>query len=379
MKILICIGSLKGSIDSALITKHLCDHLRSKINDVTVDSQSITDDGAGFLAIIQGFQQGQVPEIDSFDPLGNDMKGSYIVAEDRAFIDLATCSGMDCLAPDEIDPYLSSTYGTGVLIRDAIQKGAKSIILFVDTAASIDAATGILHALGIGFYDEHDRMIYPSAERLLDIAQIDIAKLRAFLHVDFRVVHDEDHYLLGESGAVYVDGPQKGLDTAEALEDIEEGMVHFSKIVLDEMDVDINAIPGGAAGGGVVAGLVGILKATPIKKMGFIMDLLQLEDRIRKADVIITGGGQSDDQSWSEKLVGEIIRYSKTQAKQLIIISEQPSDSFLNQVSPSSVKNFSLMDYTKDQEQNMKHLEKNIKLLLEDLTHFLMKSDQIDG
>lgn len=303
--------------------------ITKEFSNATIHVKSLADGGDGSLEIIQDYVQAEWVEIDSFDPLGRDIKAKYLLKDKIAYIELSICSGIALLLKDELDPLLTSTYGTGVLIRDAIQRGAKNIKIFLGGSATIDVGTGILHALGVVFYAENQRVLFPNGGNLEEIVDVDFSKIFKLKEISFTLINDVNNVLLGPSGAVHVYGPQKGL-LEEDIDYMEDAVKHYSNQIEEHLGKDISKLKGGGAAGGVSAGMSAFLEAKSVSGADFFMELLELKDLSEKADYIITGEGQLDNQTMDGKLVGELIRLANENDITPLLICGRSAPSFFD-------------------------------------------------
>jgi glycerate 2-kinase len=313
MKVVIAPDSFKGSVSStkaASLIEHSIKLINEGIETVVIP---MADGGEGtvdaFLAIFGGERIEETVE----DPLGREITAFYgwLGKEKTAVIETAAASGLPLLKEEELNPYLASTYGTGQLIKSALNKGAKKIIVGLGGSATVDAGTGCLQALGVRFLDETGTELRACGGNLRNIHSIDYSQLDARLeNTEIIVASDVTNPLLGPNGAVYVFGPQKGIKEQE-LPIFEEYMSHYATVVNQTVQKDEINSPGSGAAGGFGFSLQSFLSIQMISGFELIAKLSRLEEHIKEADLVITGEGKFDSQSLYGKVPIGIARMAK--------------------------------------------------------------------
>jgi glycerate kinase len=250
------------------------------------------------------------------DPLGRPVEATYLVSEDgrKAFIEMASASGLHLLKPEELNCSVTSTYGTGELIKDAIESGANKIILGIGGSATNDCGIGMASALGYRFLDGKGTELKPIGDNLIRINSIDSSDLISSNHVAVQVACDVTNALTGAEGATQVYGPQKGA-TSEMVRKLEAGMISFAKVIERELGMDVSSLKGGGAAGGMGAGCVAFLNADLISGLDLVFQFSNIERHIAEADLVITGEGKIDTQTLQGKLIWGItelcLKYNK--------------------------------------------------------------------
>ena len=237
------------------------------------------------------------------DPLGRQIEADFGLIDNgqTAVIEMAAASGLRLLRSDELDPLHASSYGTGELIRKALDKGVKKILLCVGGSATVDAGCGILEAMGIRFLDTDKKPLKEFPESLVHLAAIDLSELdKRMGEVDLTILADVSNPLLGENGAAKIFGPQKGASEKE-IEQLEAALTKFNQIVLQTTGMDMSKAKYGGAAGGTVAGLSALLNAKPVNGIDYFLAVTHFEDAIKKADIVITGEGSIDIQTLEGK------------------------------------------------------------------------------
>lgn len=313
MKIVIAPDSLKGFLTSTQASAII--HQAIKDFDPTIETVQIpmADGGEGTVQAVLWNKGGETISCSVHDPLGRNTEAAYgwIENEKLAIIETAAASGLPLLTPDEMDPLFASSYGTGELINNALDRGAATIILGLGGSATVDAGTGIFEALGVKFLDEQHKSLTAVGGRLEIIAGIDVSGLDSRLQtVKFIMASDVTNPLLGKDGAVYIFGPQKGIADSQ-LARFEKGMEKFALLAAEMMGINhINESGSGAAGG------IGFLFRTLLdvefsSGLEMIAELSDLETHLKDADLAITAEGRIDGQSLFGKVPVGIGRLAK--------------------------------------------------------------------
>lgn len=321
MNFLIAPDKFKGSIDSISLCRLLSNEIFLLEPSATVNTFPLADGGDGFAQIIHhyfGTEPVFAATVDSFGrPI--EAKYQYSPASQTAFIEMASASGLAMLSHEERDVMKASSFGTGLLIKDAIEKGAKKIILGIGGSATNDGGTGMAAALGYMFLTEGGFIIHPSGEMLTTIHTILSPENKLTKEVEFIVACDVKNPLYGPTGAAFVYSPQKGASPDQVVK-LDEGLRHLDSIFQKIFNQSVANIPGAGAAGGMGAGCRVFLNARLIPGIDYLIESIGLEDEIEKADVIITGEGGFDMQSLQGKVVGHIAELAKKHGKKIHVI-----------------------------------------------------------
>lgn len=301
MKILVASDSFKGTMSSREIGR-IIQHELAPFHHVGY--LPVSDGGEGFLDALQETFPGQLHTASCQDPLGREITCQYILSDDKtAIIESAVTAGLCLLAETERNPMITSSYGLGLLLRDALRQGAERVYIGLGGSAINDGGVGLLQAMGAVLSDGNGEDIRESGGKVLRrIAAVDTSTLDSWIHAaSFYAVCDVDNPLLGARGSTRVYGPQKGADTA-MLDALEEGMTRVAEVVKKVTGRDDSEVPGAGAAGGLGFCLKSFFNARILKGMDALADLTGLEDRISQYDLIITGEGKLDDQTGSGKV-----------------------------------------------------------------------------
>ena len=311
MKIIIAPDKFKGSLTSFEVCKAISKGLKETNLELEINEFPMADGGDGFAMVMQHYLNTETISIDTVDPLGRDISGSYQWNEKEhvAIIELAVASGLVLLSEQERNPLLTSTFGTGLLIKDAIGRGANKILLGLGGSASNDAGAGILAALDFKFLDEAGNVLKPCGENLVKIHKMIVPALLPKIKIE--IACDVQNVLFGLQGAAHIYAPQKGANHQQ-VEVLDKGLINFSRVIKSETGKDISNIPGTGAAGGIAAGLLAFFDAAMKKGIEMVIDASHIKDHLVNAALVITGEGKIDEQTSRGKVVGSIASLANT-------------------------------------------------------------------
>lgn len=298
-KVVIAMDSLKGSMTSleagTVIQEAI--HMVQKETEVVV--KPLADGGEGTTeALIEGLHGERIEKIVT-GPLKDPVMAVYgwIEESKTAIMEMASASGIVLLKEEEKNPWEATTYGVGELIKDAVLRGAKKIILGIGGSATNDGGIGMLQALGYEFLNQEGNPVGEGAKVLSEIQTVQKKKDAISLeHCQIEVVCDVNNPLCGENGATYVFGPQKGVKMEER-ERIDKAMSHFADVTETFLGVDQREIKGAGAAGGLGFALVAYLQATLRSGIDLVLEAVNLEGALQGADLVVTGEGRLDQQT----------------------------------------------------------------------------------
>jgi glycerate kinase len=302
MKLVAAPNALKGSLSPFAAAAAIARGARSAMSDIDVVELGIADGGDGTAEVVCLARGGTWRELLALDPLGRDRSARYAWLDDgTAVVDVATASGLALLTTAERDARRATSYGTGQLIRAALDAGASRIVLGVGGSATVDGGAGILQALGARLLDAQGRELERGGASLVGLARIDLAGLHARARaVPFDVACDVDSPLLGELGAARLFGPQKGAGPAEVLA-LESALEQLASVIARDFRRDARGIVSGGAAGGIAAGLYGVLGARLLPGVDLVLDTVGFEPTLEGAELVITAEGWLDRQSLRNK------------------------------------------------------------------------------
>lgn len=312
MKVLIAPDKFKGSLTAQEVCLAIAEGLKEKEPSLKITSVPLADGGEGTCELLTRYFKGRTIELEVTGPTFEKIKSGYGLSGDgtTAFVEMASASGLQLVAPEKRNPLNTTTLGTGELIRHAIDNGVTNIIMGIGGSATNDAGMGMLQALGVQFLDAHGNPLSPVGKSLTKLGSINQSKIHPKLRtVKFTALCDVDNPLHGAQGAAYTYAPQKGACVADVAM-LDTGLKNFERIVKKELGVSIN-FPGAGAGGGLPGGATAFLNITIQRGMDFIVQATDLEAKVRQADLIFTGEGKIDQQTLAGKVamaVGQLAR-----------------------------------------------------------------------
>ena len=301
MKVLLAPDKFKGSLGAAAVAQALCEGWRSVLPETQFTFAPIADGGEGFCAALTQALGGDWIALPSVDALGRPIESRYVWLEatETAVIEMSEASGLWRLQPHERDPKRANTFGTGLLIRDAVQRGAKRILLGLGGSATTDGGIGMAAALGYRFLSDRTNLELEALPlHLSEIGRIVTSQAMALPKII--AACDVQNPLLGPRGTATVYGPQKGADDA-TIAFLEAGLAHLAQVVQRELGCDFRETPGAGAAGGIGYGLLSFAKATMEPGFDLVAEAVGLEQRIHAADIVITGEGRLDRQTLEGK------------------------------------------------------------------------------
>lgn len=321
MKIVIASDSFKGSMSSVDVAKAAEKGIREILPGCEIVAVNVADGGEGTVEAIVDALCGEIVTVKVSDPLGREIDACYGIAGQTAIIEMAAASGLPLLRPEERNPWLTSTYGTGEMIMDAIARGCRQFLVGIGGSATNDAGTGMLQAMGFRFYDSNNELIeYCSGGRMHDIVRIDDSLVPdAIRQSVFTVACDVDTPFCGPEGAAPVFAPQKGAD-AEMVRRLDSGMASLAEVVKEKYGVDIVPVAGAGAAGGMGGAFYAFLQATLKKGIDMVLDAIDFDSTILGADLVITGEGKVDFQTAKGKTAAGVLARATNQHIPVIAI-----------------------------------------------------------
>lgn len=326
MRILVVPDSFKESLSAVRVAKAIAAGLQGFDRVTEVNELPFSDGGEGAIDLLESLFDGSSVEVQTVDALGRPIRAPYFKFKDRpaAWIELSQASGLAQIEAELRDPRITSTYGSGLQIKHALDSGCTQIYLGLGGSATNDAATGLLSALGALFSDEDGEPLEPGGAALERLAYIDVEAVPRF---QLRIASDVDHPLLGPNGATHTFAPQKGADPATVAL-LENALHNFAQKASALSQVDCANVPKGGAAGGCAAGLHALLGAQLDSGFELLSDLARLDEKIAKADLVITAEGRLDGQSIHGKLPSALGRKCKALNKPLIVFAGALEGSF---------------------------------------------------
>lgn len=312
-KIVIASDSFKGSLTSMQVAESTEKGILGVFPGCEVIKLAAADGGEGTAEAIVAARGGYFVPAAAHDPLMREITAAYGVTEGgrAAVIDTAAASGLYLLDEKERNPLTASTYGTGEIIRRALEAGCRRIILGTGGSATNDAGTGLLQALGYKFLDTCGKNLGYGGKILGKIESISGNEIMAkFPETEFIVAYDVSNPFFGPEGSSHIYGPQKGADASTA-EELDRGMEHFAGVLERAYGIKVNDIAGSGSAGGTAGTLHAVLGAKLMPGARFVLDAAGLKKALKGADLVITGEGRIDAQTLSGKVPSEVLKFAR--------------------------------------------------------------------
>jgi glycerate kinase len=301
VRVVVAPDKFKGSLTAPAVAAAVRRGLLAFQPDADVVGLPMADGGDGTVDVALAAGWDQV-EVEATGPTGEPARATYAVRGSQALIELADVVGLRRLPSTGPDPLGASTYGLGTVLRRAVDRGARRIIVGVGGSASTDGGAGMLQALGVRLLDAAGVDLRPGGGQLRDLATIDLTGLDPrFREVDVVVASDVDNPLLGPTGAAAVYGPQKGASAAE-VRDLEAGLTRLAQMMAEETGRDCADMPGSGAAGGASFGALAVLGARVEPGVALLLDLVGFDNVVPGALLVVTGEGSLDEQSLRGKV-----------------------------------------------------------------------------
>ena len=357
MKVVIAPDTFKESISAGHVAAALAEGVLDVCASAQIDVCPMADGGDGTVEAMVAATGGTFATAEVIDPLGSSIRARFgllgagvqdslpgelglVTAEMQAdgqgapgagrvaVVEMAAASGLCLVRPEDRDPLRTTTFGTGLLIMAALEAGAVELIVGVGGSATVDGGCGAAQALGVSFVDVDGEgcICGMGGGALSTLGSIDISDLYApVAKARIRVACDVTNPLIGPDGAAAVYGPQKGA-TSEMVDELEAGLSRLADIIMRDLGIDVSALPGGGAAGGLGAGLAAFIGATLESGAELVASAVGLKRRLAGADLCITGEGRLDAQSASGKTVSAVARYARDAGAAVVCIAGQVTD-----------------------------------------------------
>lgn len=323
MRIVICPDSFKECLSAIQVCNAISQGIKRIFPQADITSVPMADGGEGTVQALVSATQGQLIHTPSVDALNRPIQSFYGVLGDQttAVIEMAAASGIELLTPDERNPLITSTFGTGLLIKAALDKGYTQLVVAIGGSATNDGGAGMAQALGYALYDAAGTPLPLGGGSLHQLHSIDSANVHPMLaKAHITVACDVTNPLTGPTGATYVFGSQKGA-TPEMLDLLEANLQHFSNVINRDLKIQVSDIPGGGAAGGLGAGLLAFCHARMVSGFERISQLTHLEEHIRQASLVFTAEGKIDAQTAHGKTISGVARLARRYGAPVIALA----------------------------------------------------------
>ena len=296
MKILIAPQAFKGSISALDAATAMSEGVRRIAPDAEVATIPVADGGDGTLETLIEGSRGRIHRIEVTGPLGERRSAEWGAMGDgvTAVIEMARTSGLALVPDNKRNPLITTTYGLGEAMRQAMEVGYRRFIIGIGGSATNDAGAGMAQALGIKLLDGTGNDLSFGGAALADLRRIDMSGLDSCIaECEFMVACDVNNPLTGQTGASAIYGPQKGA-TAEMIEELDAALTHFAEVVKRDIGVEISDVPGSGAAGGLGGGLIAFVKGQLRAGVDIVLDTVRLDDYLLGCDLVFTGEGSMD-------------------------------------------------------------------------------------
>jgi glycerate kinase len=322
MKILVAPNAFKEALSAKEAGEAIKGGLLRALPNSDIVVLPIADGGDGTIEVLVEATNGEFIEKEVTGPLGERVVAKFGILGDgeTAVIEMARSSGLALVPKEKRNPAITTTYGVGELIRSALERGAKRILVGIGGSATNDGGAGMAQALGAKLLDKDGNELPFGGLALKDLASIDISNFHPLAkECEVIVMADVKNPLCGPEGASYVYGPQKG-GTKELIEELDRALFNFAQVIKRDLGKDILNLPGAGAAGGLGGGLVAFLNARLRPGIDVVLEILNIEERLKGVDIVISGEGKIDGQTIFGKGPAGIAKKAKEKAIPVILL-----------------------------------------------------------
>ncbi|HSP54729.1 MAG TPA: glycerate kinase [Dehalococcoidia bacterium] len=327
MRIVVAPQEFKGTLTAAHAAEAIAKGVRRAVPEATIDQAPLSDGGPGLVDAVLASRPGRRVRSRVQDPLGRPLRACWaLLDEGTAVIEMAAAAGLVLLPEAERDPRITSTYGVGQLIGEAVSSGARRIVVGVGGSATNDGGAGMAAALGARLLDADGNELPPGGAALIQLARIDISGLDARLHgMEVIAATDVRNPLCGPEGASAVYGPQKGA-SPDVVRELDSALEHYSRVLARDLGVHVRDLPGAGAAGGLGSGLIAFLGADVRSGFDIVAEVTSLRERLRNADLLVTGEGRLDRQTAYGKTVARAAAMAREEGVPTLVVAGSLGD-----------------------------------------------------
>lgn len=376
MKIIIAPDSFKGSLSAIEVSEAIAQGVKQAYPDAIIEKVPMADGGEGTVECLVNATHGKIYQQEVIGPLEETVLAGFGILGDEitAVIEMASASGLPLVPPEKKNPLITTTFGTGQLIKAALDYRCRKMIIGIGGSATNDGGAGMVQALGIRLLDKNGHELGFGGAQLSLLDQIDISQIDERIEkTKFLVASDVQNPLCGPTGASNIYGPQKGA-TKEMIKILDHSLSHFADIIKRDLGKDIKDIPGAGAAGGLGAGLIAFLDAELKPGIDIVINTVNLAERMKGADLVITGEGEINGSTIYGKTPVGVAKIAKNYHIPVISISA------LIDKSGWIVKDYGI-DYLIKPENpplNMEYSKsRKMELLAKTIGQFLQETDRI--
>ncbi|MBA7576297.1 Glycerate 2-kinase [subsurface metagenome] len=328
MKIVVAPDSFKGSLTAVEVSDAIGLGVREIFPEAEIVKIPMADGGDGTVQCLVNATGGEILKEKVTGPLGDEVLASYGILGDKktAVIEMAEASGLTLVPENKRNPLITTTYGTGQLIKAALDQGCRKMIIGIGGSATNDGGAGMVQALGVKLLDRERKEIGFGGGELKKVFRIDTKYLDNRLsETKVLIASDVSNPLCGPKGASRIYGPQKGA-TPEITEELDKSLAHFAEVIKRDLNKDVKDVPGAGAAGGLGASLMAFLDAELRPGIEIIIEIVKLEQAIKDADLVITGEGKIDSQTIYGKAPIGVAKIAKKYSIPVIAVAAIISD-----------------------------------------------------
>ena len=323
MKIIISPDAFKGTLTALEAAKSIEQGIKQARPDTETVLLPVADGGEGTMEVLVLATDGHFVKTMVLDPLGREIEASFGVLgnESTCVIEMASASGITLLHNNERNPRIASTFGTGQLIKTALDQGFRDFIICIGGSATNDAGVGMLRALGLRLVDEYGRDVQKTIDGLYDVRTLDFSNWDTRLdESSITIACDVNNPLVGDHGATAVFGPQKGVKPEE-IHYFDQALTHWADIVEAEKGIHLHDYQGAGAAGGMGGALIAFLNGKFHQGIQLVLDVTNFREKIQDADYIVTGEGKSDRQTLHGKAPMGVLHCAKQLDIPVVLLS----------------------------------------------------------
>ena len=353
MNVVLAIDSFKGCASSQELSTWIEEGIKEVYQKAHVTACYIADGGEGMLAAIMQNVKGTIVTCNVHDPLMNPISAQYGILDDgvTAIIEMAQAGGLPLVPKEKRNPLLTTTFGVGEMVKDAIAKGCRKFIVGIGGSATNDAALGMLQALGYRFLDKSGNELGFGGAILGKVHHVDESHvLPALKTCEFIVACDVDNVMFGPSGSAHIYAAQKGAD-AVMIERLDAGMKQFTQVLKNTLGKDVAMNAGSGAAGGMGGGMQAFLDAKLRSGIEIILDQIGFDGHLKDATLVITGEGRIDQQSLMGKVLSGVSKRAQKAGVPLIALGGGIADELEEHEGVDAL--FSIMRYPMSLEEAM--------------------------
>ena len=328
MNILVAPNALKGSLDPFRAADAMAEGLARAFPRARIEKLPIADGGDSTSAVLLAASKGEFVEACVLDPLGRLRKANFglLAREREAVIEIAQASGLALLATPERDPLVATTFGTGELVKAALDRGCRRIVMALGGSATVDGGSGLLEALGVRLLDGAGKEVPRGGGGLDRLERIDVTGLDPRLAgAELLAICDVDNPLLGEHGASRTFGPQKGATSADVVR-LEANLARFAAIIERDLGRDVRSMRHGGSAGGLGAGIAGVLGCRLEPGATYVLERLGTRERIAGQHLVLTAEGHLDSQTLQNKAPYALARLARAAGVPIVALAGGISD-----------------------------------------------------